>query len=66
MINKQGCDSIRNRKSQRMERTMRKIRRREFLKASVGTAAFLGAPLLFTSCDQQNINAQVAAIRGEQ
>ena len=44
---------------------MKRIRRREFLKASVGTAAFLGAPLLFTSCDPKKINAQVAAIRGD-
>ncbi len=44
---------------------MRKIRRREFLKASVGAAAVLGSPLLFPSCDPQNINAQVAAIRGD-
>ena len=44
---------------------MRKIRRREFLKASVGTATLLGAPFLFSSCDPYIINAQVAAVRGD-
>ncbi|UCH62369.1 MAG: DUF362 domain-containing protein [Fidelibacterota bacterium] len=51
---------------------MQKIKRREFLKASVGTAVALGTPWLFTRCykapaqgPSQEINAQVAAIRGD-
>lgn len=57
---------------------MQKITRREFLKASASTAVALGAPWVLTSCkvkkpDQgpsqkigaQEINAQVAAIRGD-
>jgi len=52
---------------------MQKIERREFLKASVSTAVTLGTPWLFTSCKgkesvqqpSQEINAQVAAIRGD-
>lgn len=51
---------------------MQKIKRREFLKASVSTAVALGTPWLFTSCNKisaqdpsQEINAQVAAIRGD-
>jgi len=52
---------------------MQKIKRREFLKASVSTTVALGTPWLFTSCKDkksvqepsQEINAQVAAIRGD-
>ena len=52
---------------------MQKIKRREFLKASVSTAVALRTPWLFTSCKDkksvqepsQEINAQVAAIRGD-
>ena len=51
---------------------MQKIKRREFLKASVSTAVALGPPRLLTSCKgektvqepPQEINAKVAAIRG--
>jgi uncharacterized protein (DUF362 family) len=52
---------------------MKKIKRRDFLKASVGTAVALGTPWLFTGCketipDQEGpreINAHVAAVRGD-
>jgi uncharacterized protein (DUF362 family) len=52
---------------------MQKIKRREFLKASVSTAVALRTPWLFASCKDkksvqkpsQEINAQVAAIRGD-
>jgi len=52
---------------------MQKIKRREFLKEGVSTAVALGTPWLFTSCRDkkpiqersQEINAQVAAIRGD-
>ena len=51
---------------------MYKIKRREFLKTSIGTAAALGTPRLFTSGQEkdstlepsQEKNARVAAIRG--
>ena len=50
-----------------------KIERREFLKASVGTAAVLGAPRLFAGGQEkkteqklpQEKQSQVAAIRGD-
>jgi uncharacterized protein (DUF362 family) len=51
---------------------MHKIKRRKFLKASLGAGVSLGTPWLFTSCNKisaqepsQDINAQVAAIRGD-
>lgn len=51
---------------------MQKIKRREFLKASVSTAVALGTPWLFTSFNKisaqdpsQEINAQVATILGD-
>jgi len=57
---------------------MKKITRREFLKASAGTVVALGTPWVLTSCidrrsdrepsqkiGAQEINAQVAAIRGD-
>jgi uncharacterized protein (DUF362 family) len=56
-----------------MEETMQKINRREFLKIIFSTAIALGTPCLFTNCKEkesvrkasQKINAQVAAIRGD-
>lgn len=51
---------------------MQKINRRKFLKAGVGTAVALNTPWLFTGCEGNPIqeplpliNAQVAAIRGD-
>jgi uncharacterized protein (DUF362 family) len=51
------------------EQKMQNIRRREFLKASVGTAVALGTPYLSTRCkgneSSEMIKSKVAAVRGD-
>jgi uncharacterized protein (DUF362 family) len=62
-----------DRTDKKMEATMQKIKRREFLKTGVGATLALGTPWTFVQCQDKKsvpetpirINAQVAAIRGD-